>query len=101
MEREPDPADGRSSWVRLTPLGVEKAEELSPTTTEAHRELLAGVPEPAMRCRPAQGRPGRAGRPGPALTARRRQFRETRSRETGSRAAASYRSGFEAPRTRP
>lgn len=49
MEREPDPADGRSSWVRLTPLGVEKAEELALATTVAHRELLADVPEPAMR----------------------------------------------------
>ncbi|MFI9577259.1 MarR family winged helix-turn-helix transcriptional regulator [Microbispora rosea] len=49
VEREPDPADGRSSWVRLTPFGVEKAEELSLATTEAHRELLADVPEPAAR----------------------------------------------------
>ncbi len=48
VEREPDPADGRSSWVRLTPLGVDKAEELSLATTEAHREH-ADVPEPAAR----------------------------------------------------
>ncbi|MEV7013497.1 MarR family transcriptional regulator [Streptosporangium sp. NPDC051022] len=45
VEREPDPADGRSSWVRLTPLGARRAEELALATTEAHRDLLADVPE--------------------------------------------------------
>src|SRR5262245_49172238 len=33
VDREPDPSDGRSSWVRLTPLGVERAEELSLAAT--------------------------------------------------------------------
>lgn len=49
VEREPDPADGRSSWVRLTPLGAERAEELAIATTKAHRELLGGVPEETAR----------------------------------------------------
>ncbi|GAA0406985.1 MarR family transcriptional regulator [Microbispora corallina] len=49
VEREPDPADGRSSWVRLTPLGVRRAEELAMETTRAHREMLAGVPPATVR----------------------------------------------------
>ena len=49
VEREPDPADGRSSWVRLTPLGVRRAEELALATTEAHGDLLAGVPQDTAR----------------------------------------------------
>ncbi|MGV9776549.1 MarR family winged helix-turn-helix transcriptional regulator [Streptosporangium sp. NPDC003464] len=49
VEREPDPADGRSSWVRLTPAGARRAEELALATTEAHGELLAGVPQETAR----------------------------------------------------
>ncbi|GAA2858862.1 MarR family transcriptional regulator [Streptosporangium fragile] len=49
VEREPDPADGRSSWVRLTDLGARRAEELAMATTEAHRDLLAGVPDETAR----------------------------------------------------
>ncbi|WP_433349654.1 MarR family winged helix-turn-helix transcriptional regulator [Microtetraspora malaysiensis] len=49
IEREPDPSDGRSSWVRLTPQGVERAEELSLATTEAHKDLFADVPEATAR----------------------------------------------------
>ncbi|MER7213519.1 MULTISPECIES: MarR family winged helix-turn-helix transcriptional regulator [Streptosporangium] len=49
VEREPDPADGRSSWVCLTPLGVRRAEELALATTEAHDNLLAGVSEESAR----------------------------------------------------
>ncbi|GGS66919.1 MarR family transcriptional regulator [Planobispora rosea] len=49
VEREPDPADGRSSWVRLTPLGVRRAEELAVATTEAHRALFAAMPEDTAR----------------------------------------------------
>ncbi|WP_083958424.1 MarR family winged helix-turn-helix transcriptional regulator [Herbidospora mongoliensis] len=47
--REPDPTDGRSSWVRLTPEGVAKSEQLSLETTKAHRELLAPVPPERLR----------------------------------------------------
>ncbi|MEV8632210.1 MarR family transcriptional regulator [Streptosporangium sp. NPDC051023] len=49
VEREPDPADGRSSWVRLTPLGSRRAEELALATTEAHGNLLANVPDETAR----------------------------------------------------
>ncbi|MEU9833210.1 MarR family transcriptional regulator [Streptosporangium sp. NPDC048047] len=49
VEREPDPADGRSSWVRLTPRGVRRAEELALATGEAHRELFAGLPDDTAR----------------------------------------------------
>ncbi|WP_189236486.1 MarR family winged helix-turn-helix transcriptional regulator [Planomonospora parontospora] len=48
-EREPDPADGRSSWVRLTPEGVRLTEELVAATGRAHRDLFADVPGPAAR----------------------------------------------------
>ncbi|WP_433241565.1 MarR family winged helix-turn-helix transcriptional regulator [Streptosporangium sp. CA-135522] len=49
VEREPDASDGRSSWVRLTPLGARRAEELALATTEAHGSLLAGVPQDTAR----------------------------------------------------
>ncbi|MET9070516.1 MarR family winged helix-turn-helix transcriptional regulator [Streptosporangium sandarakinum] len=49
VEREPDPADGRSSWVRLTPQGVRRAEELALATGEAHRELFADLPDDTAR----------------------------------------------------
>ncbi|GIH90518.1 MarR family winged helix-turn-helix transcriptional regulator [Planobispora siamensis] len=49
VEREPDPDDGRSSWVRLTPLGVRRAEELAVATTRAHEDLFSAVPEAAVR----------------------------------------------------
>jgi hypothetical protein len=35
--------------VRLTPLGVERAEELVLATTRAHQALLANVPDATMR----------------------------------------------------
>ncbi|MEU4832844.1 MarR family transcriptional regulator [Streptosporangium sp. NPDC023615] len=49
VEREPDPDDGRSSWVRLTDRGARRAEELALATGEAHAELLAGVPDETAR----------------------------------------------------
>ncbi|MDF5756000.1 MarR family transcriptional regulator [Spongiactinospora sp. TRM90649] len=49
IEREPDPADGRSSWVCLTRLGRERAEHLVRATTAVHRELLAAVPAGTAR----------------------------------------------------
>ncbi|GAA3127882.1 MarR family winged helix-turn-helix transcriptional regulator [Streptosporangium carneum] len=49
VEREPDPADGRSSWVCLTQPGARRAEELAVATTEAHGRLLANVPEGTAR----------------------------------------------------
>ncbi|SNT45873.1 DNA-binding transcriptional regulator, MarR family [Streptosporangium subroseum] len=49
VEREPDPADGRSSWVCLTALGAQRAEELALATGEAHKDLLSDVPEDTAR----------------------------------------------------
>ncbi|GAA3138222.1 MarR family transcriptional regulator [Planomonospora alba] len=49
VEREPDPTDRRSSWVRLTPEGVRLAEEITLATTEAHRDLFTGVPAATAR----------------------------------------------------
>lgn len=49
VEREPDPDDGRSSWVRLTPLGVTRAEELALATTKAHQDMFAAVPAETVR----------------------------------------------------
>ncbi|RJL30850.1 MarR family winged helix-turn-helix transcriptional regulator [Bailinhaonella thermotolerans] len=49
VEREADPADRRSSWVRLTPLGVRRAEELARATGDAHGRLFAPVPEADLR----------------------------------------------------
>lgn len=49
VDREPDLTDGRSTWVRLTRLGVERAEELSLATTGAHRALLANLSGSAAR----------------------------------------------------
>ncbi|WP_170991065.1 MarR family winged helix-turn-helix transcriptional regulator [Herbidospora galbida] len=49
VDREPDPTDGRSSWVRLTPKGVAMSEQLAMETTKAHRELLAPVSPERLR----------------------------------------------------
>jgi DNA-binding MarR family transcriptional regulator len=47
--REPDPIDRRGSWVRLTPLGVQRTEEVSLATTDAHKALLADISESTTR----------------------------------------------------
>lgn len=49
VERQRDPADGRSSWVRLTALGVDRAEELALATTDAHKAMLANLSETTAR----------------------------------------------------
>lgn len=46
VERVPDPADGRSSWVRLTPGGVETAEETIRAWSAVQERLLSGMPAP-------------------------------------------------------
>ena len=43
VERVPDPADGRSSWVRLTGDGIEVAEELMPAWDTALEKMFADV----------------------------------------------------------
>jgi DNA-binding MarR family transcriptional regulator len=44
VERTPDPADGRSSWVRLTPEGVGTAEETIRAWAAVQEQLLSGMP---------------------------------------------------------
>ena len=44
VEREPDPADARSSRVALTPHGVKTAEEAVRAATAAQAALLRSVP---------------------------------------------------------
>lgn len=46
VERVPDPADGRSSWVRLTPGGVGTAEETIRAWAAVQEQLFSGLPEP-------------------------------------------------------
>jgi DNA-binding MarR family transcriptional regulator len=43
VERVPHPADGRSSWVRLTGNGVEVAEETIQAWTTAQQQMFRGV----------------------------------------------------------
>lgn len=43
VERTPDPADGRSSWVRLTPGGVETAEDTIRAWAAVQEQLLSGL----------------------------------------------------------
>lgn len=43
-EREADPDDGRSSWVRLTETGVATAERAVRASSAAHAEVFAAVP---------------------------------------------------------
>lgn len=49
VEREPDPGDRRSSWVRLTDEGVRVAERVVDATLKAQRGLFERVPEPTAR----------------------------------------------------
>jgi DNA-binding MarR family transcriptional regulator len=48
IEREPDPEDGRSSWVKPTADGVDTTHAAVHAVTSAHRALLAPVAERAM-----------------------------------------------------
>jgi DNA-binding MarR family transcriptional regulator len=43
VERTPDPADGRSSWVRLTPDGVATAEETIRAWAAVQEQMLSGL----------------------------------------------------------
>ncbi|GAA2603859.1 MarR family transcriptional regulator [Actinomadura fulvescens] len=49
VERDADPDDARSRWVRLTPEGLRAAEAGLKVTGRAHQEVLGGVSEEAMR----------------------------------------------------
>jgi DNA-binding MarR family transcriptional regulator len=44
VEREPDQADGRSTYVRLTSRGRSLAEEVTLANTKAHEKVLASIP---------------------------------------------------------
>jgi DNA-binding MarR family transcriptional regulator len=44
IERDPDPSDARSSWVRLSPTGVDRAEEAVRAASAAQAALLRDVP---------------------------------------------------------
>ncbi|HEY1180077.1 MAG TPA: MarR family transcriptional regulator [Phytomonospora sp.] len=46
LDREADPADARSSWVRLTKQGVRRSEEAVRAATAAQAAALVAVPEP-------------------------------------------------------
>lgn len=49
VEREPDPDDRRSSWVRLTREGARAAAAIAESTGAAYAELLDQVPEETRR----------------------------------------------------
>ncbi|WP_043725139.1 MarR family winged helix-turn-helix transcriptional regulator [Kutzneria sp. 744] len=49
VTREADPDDARSSWVQLTPTGVDTADAAVLASTEAQRRLLATVPADTAR----------------------------------------------------
>jgi DNA-binding MarR family transcriptional regulator len=44
VQREPDPADGRSTLIRLTPRGVTLAERALHANTAAHEAVFADLP---------------------------------------------------------
>ncbi|WP_340385729.1 hypothetical protein U5640_43350 [Streptomyces sp. SS7] len=44
VEREDDPADARSTWLKLTPDGVALAERALLATSAEHEALFEGVP---------------------------------------------------------
>lgn len=48
VEREPDPDDRRSSWVRLTRDGARTATAVAKATSAAYADLLGGVPEETL-----------------------------------------------------
>jgi DNA-binding MarR family transcriptional regulator len=45
IEREPDPADARVAWVRLSDEGVPAAEKIVRAVTAAQARLFAAVPD--------------------------------------------------------
>lgn len=49
VQREPDPADGRSTLIRLTATGIALAEAAVRAVAAAHEELFATVPSEVLR----------------------------------------------------
>ncbi|GIG92206.1 MarR family winged helix-turn-helix transcriptional regulator [Plantactinospora endophytica] len=66
IERDPDPSDARSSWVRLAASGVSLAEEAVRAASAARAAALRGVAPAHHPCcqRSPSGRAGRARRYG-------------------------------------
>jgi hypothetical protein len=65
-ERDPDPSDAGSSWVRLSATGVKMAEEVVRAASAAQAAALRDVPtahDPRRHRRPP-GDPDRSGRHG-------------------------------------
>lgn len=76
VHREPDPTDGRSTLIRLTPEGVALAERAVRATSAAHEAVFAGLPSEvieaatqALRAIPAPA-PGGAAQPAAARVRR-------------------------------
>jgi DNA-binding MarR family transcriptional regulator len=49
VEREANAADARSRWVRLTHQGKDLTDKAMAISMRVHEDLLAGIPEPAIR----------------------------------------------------
>jgi DNA-binding MarR family transcriptional regulator len=49
VEREDNPEDARSSWVRLSPHGLMTAEDAVRAATAAQRKVIAPVPQQTRR----------------------------------------------------
>jgi DNA-binding MarR family transcriptional regulator len=49
VERDPDPADARSSWVRLSPHGITVSEDAVRAASSAQNALLRSVPPETTR----------------------------------------------------
>lgn len=49
IEREDNAEDARSSWVRLSPLGIKTAEDAVRAATAARTKVLDPVPQPTVR----------------------------------------------------
>lgn len=49
VEREPNPKDARSRWVRLTPAGEQLTDKALTRSTNALEALLAGIPASTIR----------------------------------------------------
>ncbi|MFC9892576.1 MarR family winged helix-turn-helix transcriptional regulator [Nocardia sp. NPDC127579] len=49
IERVDNPGDGRSRWVQLTPDGLTVARAAMAGSGRVHEQLMAGVPEDAIR----------------------------------------------------
>jgi DNA-binding MarR family transcriptional regulator len=49
VEREPNAADARGRWVRLTPAGEAVTDKALAVSARVHEDLLAGIPDATIR----------------------------------------------------